>query len=373
MEGLDLSGEAPRDVRPKSAADIAKTVLQVIVGISVAVGLIGWGLPWLTHTSWPQILHEFRHLGWAKAFYLFSLMFIGLWCYTFTIAGSLPGMRHAPALIVNLAGSGISNAMPGGGAWGVAAQYAIFRSWGFNHRNIGTSLIITSIFNLLIRTFLPIIAVVWLLAEGSGQHLPQLLIYGVLGAVVVGVVMISLLVAILMSDASAHAIGKGLNAVVRPILKLLRRDHGQDIEALAVDIRGRIIDVVRPNWLRIVAGIVGFLGVYFFLFRECMLAFGIQMTWGQAFACYALSRMLTMVPLTPGGIGVTEFAAGLMTAFGAQGGQAAAAVLLFAIYSHVLEIPLGLIAAGLWTQTRERYKVRQLPGGEDTQPAQAPA
>ena len=372
--GADAPAPTPLDaVAPRrSAADVLKRVAQVIVGLTIATVLIGWVLPWLTHTTWDQILHEMRHLGWGKAFLLFGFMVAGLYCYTFTLSASLPGLRHAPALIVNLCGSGVSNSMPGGGAVGVAAQYAIFRSWGFSHRNIGTSLVITSIWNLLVRAILPIVAVVWLFASGT-TSLPRPIVLGVLGAVVVAAVMVGLAIAILASDRSAHAIGRGLNGVITPVLRLFKKDHGQDIESIAVDIRARVIDVIRPGWLRLTFGIVGFLGIYFFLFRECMLAFGIDLPWPQAFACYALSRMLTMVPLTPGGIGVTELAAGLMVAFGADGGPAAAAVLLFAIYSHILEIPLGLVAAGAWTATRKHYFVGQADGPDDRPETGLPA
>ncbi len=351
-------------VTPRSTRDLLTKIVQVVLGLGIAVVLLGWVLPWLTHTSWHQIGWELRRLGWGKALLLFGFMMAGLYAYTFTLSASLPGLKHAPALIVNLCGSGVSNSMPGGGAVGVAAQYAIFRSWGFSHRNIGTSLIITSIWNLLVRAILPIVAVLWLFASGT-TDLPHLIVLGVGGAVLVAAVMVGLAVAILASDRSAHAIGKVLNRIVRPVLRLLKKNDQVDVEAIALDMRARVIGVVRPGWLSLTFGIVGFLGIYFFLFRECMLAFGIDLPWAQAFACYALSRMLTMVPLTPGGIGVTELAAGLMVAFGAGGHQAAAAVVLFAIYSHILEIPLGMLAFVAWRSTRQRFFVGQADGPDD--------
>lgn len=361
MEGLDLGGAPPEPVRPATRADLVKRIVQVVVGLALATFLLGWVLPWLTHTSWPEIIENLRRVGWRKALICFALMFLGLWLYTFTIMASLPGMRHAPALIVNLCGSGVSNSMPGGGAVGVAAQYGIFRSWGFSHRNIGTSLIIASVFNLLIRMLLPIVAIVWLILS-TEKNLPGIIVKGALIGGGAGLVLAGILVGILSSDRTAHAIGRALNAIVHPVLKLFRREHGQDIEALAVDMRNRIIGVVRPNWPMLVFGIVGFLGVHFIMFRECMTAFGISLTWGEAFACYAFSRLLTMVPLTPGGIGITEIAAVLMVAFGAAGPAAAAAVFLYAIYSHLLKIPFGALSAAAWAATRKRYQVDQQDG-----------
>jgi hypothetical protein len=45
-------------------------------------------------------------------------MLAGLWCYTFTFTGSLPGLTQSKALVVNLCGSSVSNLLPGGGAVG---------------------------------------------------------------------------------------------------------------------------------------------------------------------------------------------------------------------------------------------------------------
>lgn len=360
MKELAPPEDQPSLISKPVAAQRFRRIVQIIAGLGLATFLLGWALPWLTHTSWPSIIENLSQVGWRTALWLLVLMFGGLWVYTFTIAASLPRMKHVPALIVNLCGSGVSNSMPGGGAVGAAAQYAIFRSWGFNHRDIGSSLIITSVWNLLIRMILPIVAVIWLIL-GTDQDLPALVVRGALIGGAAGLVLAGLLVAVLASERSAHAIGHALNRIVRPLLRVLRRDTDYDIEAVAVDIRERIIGVVRPNWPMLTFGVVGFLGIYFVLFRETMTAFGIQMTWGEAFACYAFSRMLTMVPLTPGGIGITEIAAVLMVAFGADGTAAAAAVFLFAIYSHLLEIPFGALAAGAWVATRSRYRVAETP------------
>lgn len=357
---------------PRSIGDIVKKALQAVVGIAIAATLLIWLLPKLLHTTWAEVGDDLSLLGPGKALLLAGMMLVGLYIYTFTLSASLPGLKHAPALMVNLCGSGVSNSMPGGGAVGAAAQYGIFRSWGFSHRNIGTSLIITSIWNLLVRALLPVGAVAWLVLSGT-TNLPKQLVYGVLAAVVLALILVGLAVGILASDKGAHRIGRGLNKVVRPLLKLLHKEQTADVEAIAVDIRARIIDVIRPGWFRLTFGVVGFLGVYFFLFRECLLAFGIDLPWAQAFACYALSRMLTMVPLTPGGIGVTEMAALAIAAFGASGGSAFAAVFLFAVYSHLLEIPAGLIAAGAWRLTLQRYQVHEVDGPDDAPDHSLPA
>ncbi len=336
------------------------------MGFGAAVLLLGWVLPWLTGTTWAQILQQLSVIGWGKAVGLLVLMLIALWCYTFTLTGSLPGLKHRPALIVNLIGSGVSDAMPGGGAVGLAATCGVLRSWGFAHRDIGTSVIVTTIWNMLVRALLPFVAIVWLFVEGT-RALPDLLIWGGWFAAAVTAVIVGLAVAILVNDRGARSVGGLLDRVAAPVLRLLKRHPEHSIEHVAVDVRARTIGVIRPNWVRLTFGVSGLLGVYFVIFWLCMRQFGIELSPAQVFACYALSRMLTMVPLTPGGIGVTELASGLMIAFGADGAAAAASVVLFAVYSHLLEIPLGALMGGVWWSTRRRFAVS--PGSGSPTPA----
>lgn len=338
------------------ALRVVRRVVQAVVGIGGAVLLLGWVLPWLTKTSWAEILDQLAVTGWAKAAGLLVLMLIALWCYTFTLTGSLPGLKHRPALIANLVGSGISDAAPGGGAVGLAATVGIFRSWGFSHRDIGTSVIVTTIWNMLIRALLPFVAIVWLLLDGS-HALPPLMLWGGWFAAAVTVLIAGLALVMLVNDHGARTIGGLLDRIATPVLRVFKRHPDQPIEHLVVDLRARTIGVIRPNWLKLTFGVTGLLGVYFVIFWLCMRQFGIELPLAQVFACYALSRMLTMVPLTPGGIGVTELASGLMIAFGVDGAAAAASVVLFAVYSHLLEIPLGMLMAGIWWATRKRFAI----------------
>lgn len=358
MDGLDQYDAPPKSARPKTPGEWAKLILQIVGGVGLAVVILGWGLPILTHTTWTEIGSYLSRLPTSTMVWGLFLMFCGLYAYTFTMSASLPGLTHPQALMLNLCGSGVSNVVPAGGAFGAAAQYGILRSWRFNHQSIGTCLIVTSIWNLLIRMVMPLIAIVWLIL-GSGGVLPPLVINSALIGGIAAAVFSLLLAAMLASPKAAHVIGLSLNAVIRPILRLFRRDHGQDIEVLAMELRERTIHVIRRGWFGLTMGLVGFLGLYGYLYTVCMQAFGIDMSWDKMFACYAFSRLLTMVPLTPGGIGTTEvMPAALMVALGADGAAAGAAVFLFTIYSNLLEIPFGALAWLAYARSRRYYHNR---------------
>jgi uncharacterized protein (TIRG00374 family) len=73
----------------------------------------------------------------------------------------------------------------------------------------------------------------------------------------------------------------------------------------------------------------------------------------EAFAAWALVRLLGSIPITPGGIGIVEV--GLTTAlvgFGGDNAEVVAAVLVYRFLSFVPTLALGLLAAATWRKHR---------------------
>jgi uncharacterized protein (TIRG00374 family) len=85
-----------------------------------------------------------------------------------------------------------------------------------------------------------------------------------------------------------------------------------------------------------------------------------DVSWIEVLAVFAFARLLTAVPLTPGGLGLVEFTliAGLVAAGGPRP-EVAAAVLLFRALTYVLPIPIGLGCYLFWKRNRSW---RRAPG-----------
>jgi len=78
-----------------------------------------------------------------------------------------------------------------------------------------------------------------------------------------------------------------------------------------------------------------------------------QVSWAETLAIFAFARLLTAIPLTPGGLGVVELA--LITGLAAAGGvraEVAAGVLIFRALTYVLPIPVGLFTYVYWRRNR---------------------
>lgn len=90
---------------------------------------------------------------------------------------------------------------------------------------------------------------------------------------------------------------------------------------------------------------------------SCLVAMQVHVSFGAVMAAYAVERLLTLIPITPGGVGVVETAAtAVLVGFGADPVGAAAGVLLFRVFSYLIEIPLGALVTAAWFARRGRYQ-----------------
>ncbi len=325
-----------------------RRIAQAVIGLGLAVALLVWGLPYFAKTSWAEIWASLQAVPFAHVVGFQALMLIGLYCYTFTLTGALKGLTHGRALILNLCGSSVSNLLPGGGAVGLAATYAMCRSWGFTNRSTSTMAIVTGIWNVLSRIALPLIAIVAL--WWGNRDLPPALADAAIAGMVTGLVVIGVLVAVIASEAQAQRVGRLLDRALAPLFRRRKRGATMSVDQLVRDMRARITDTVRHGWIAMTLGMIGFFGVYYLLFVVIMRDVGVDRPLGILFAAFAIGRLLTAVGITPGGLGVTETAtAAALVGWGADPAAATAGVVLFSVITHLMEVPLGGIGWLLWS------------------------
>lgn len=322
-----------------------RRAIQFVVGVGLAVFLLWWGLPRIAHTTWTEVWALLSQLQGSTLLGLTVLMISGLWLVTFLYTGSLKGLTHYQAMIVNAAGSSIGNLLPGGGAAGVVVTYKQLRSWGFFRRDISTMVIVTGVWNVLARVVLPVVGIVAIIF-GIGHLNPVVAQAAVLGALI-GIGVIIAFWGVLASEEFAHKLGRWTMRVTKRLRR--KRRSEVDLEEVITNLRRDIIDIVRYGWLEMTYGLIGFFGVYYILFWFCLNSMGVQMPFAYMFGAYTVGRLLTAVGITPGGLGVTEAGtAAVLVGWGADPAQATAGVVLFSLYTHFFEVPLGVIAWILW-------------------------
>ncbi len=175
------------------------------------------------------------------------------------------------------------------------------------------------------------------------------------------------LVLLLRSDRLAAAIGQGVGRIVRAIGRRFGRDLGNREEwaERAVSFRERSVDLIRQRWIALtLTALMGHLSLWLVLL-VAVRAVGItqsQVSWVEVLAAFAFVRLISAIPITPGGLGVVELGLTAALASGessAVASQAAAAVLLYRALTFLLPIPIGAGCYLYW-----RISLRRHPGGD---------
>ncbi len=346
-------------------------ILRDVVSLALAGVLLVWGLPKVAGVGWAEIVEPLRGLNPGTLALLALLQLTALLAFTFTITGALPGISHRQALTVNLAGSLVANTLPFGGALGIGATYAICRSWGFGRGAIGISILLGGVFATAGKVLLPMVGLAALLVQGG--HISPGVRDAALAGVLTLVAVLVVFVTVMVSGRAAHAVGRALQRLAEGFLRMFRRPKDLGWEQAIAGLRDQTRDVLRTGWLTMSLGTVGYFVIYFVLFWLCLHICGLVIGVGTLLAAFALGRLLTSVAVTPGGLGVVEAGSvALLVAMGADPAQAASGVLLFTIFTHVIEIPFGIVAWLVWFWGRDRTPAEDhaepVSGGGDETP-----
>jgi uncharacterized membrane protein YbhN (UPF0104 family) len=312
-------------------------------------------LPYVVGVSWGQVWEVVRRLGPTALLWLALLWLAGLWVYTYVLTASLPGLSHTRAFTLNAAGSAVSNLLPFGGAAGVALTFAMCRSWGYRTGAVAVSTVVTGVWNVLVKLLLPVVGISALLVAGQVPDRS-------LGtAAIVGCAALLGIVAALVLALGFESVAEWVrDALLWSAERLPRRLRGPLSQAAGSVLRLRhtTIDVLRTGWGRLTAGMAGYVLLQGALFAGCLWATGAYAGPAETVAVFALNRILTTAVVTPAGTGISETGtAALLVALGAPPAPAAAGALLYMLFMHTLEIPLGGLA-GVWWAYRKPAPVR---------------
>jgi uncharacterized membrane protein YbhN (UPF0104 family) len=266
-----------------------------------------------------------------------------------------PELRLREAAVANLASTAISNTLPGGAALGVGTTLTMQRSWGIPVADTALATVVAGIWNNFAKLGMPIVALGLLVLSGdAGAGLTAAALVG-LAVLAAAVIALTLL---LRGEQVAGRVGGLAGRVVSGLLRVIGRGPLVGWDDAARRFRARTVGLLEHRWLRItVTTIVSHLSLFLVLL-VALRHVGVsdaEVGWQQAFASYSFIRLLSAVPLTPGGLGVVEL--GLTAALGsglpdATKNQVAAAVLVFRALTWFAPIPLGIASWLFWRSNR---------------------
>jgi uncharacterized membrane protein YbhN (UPF0104 family) len=327
--------------------------MQAALSVGVVVLIFGFFFPkvadygevWKTIEAMTPL-----EIGTLTLFALWNLM-----SYWPMLVAVQPGLRVREAAVANLASTAVANTIPGGGALGIGVTLTMQRSWGIPVPQTALALVVSGIWNNFTKLGLPIVAL-GLLAL-SGEAGPALAVAALVGLLVLAVA-IGLFALLLHSEATAARVGGAAGGFVSAMKRMVHRPPVVGWDQRAMTFRAEIIGLLERRWVMItLTTLMSHLSLYLVLLVS-LRHVGVsnaEVSWQQVLAAFAFVRLLSAVPITPGGLGVVEL--GLTAAMGtglpqSTKNQIAAAVLLFRALTWLLPVPLGVGCWMFWRTNR---------------------
>jgi putative heme transporter len=334
-------------MRRRGLTKTHKRLLGAAGSIAVVAVVFVFVLP--RFADYRDVLDVLRTLSWQDWLVLAAAVALNLATFPPPWMAALPGLGFREAMAMTQASTALSIVAPAGAAVGMAASYSMLRSWRFGAGAVGLAVAIAGIWNQLANLAFPVVALA-LLTSQDEDH-PALRTAALIGVAVL-VVALTSFVLVLSRPQRARSIGDLAARMASFALRTLgKKDVTWGGESFA-RFRSSALVLLRRRWHVItLTTLAGHLTV-FVLLLVCLRVIGVtasEVTVIEAFAAWALVRVLGALPLTPAGVGVVEVGlTGALVAFGAPNAEAVAATLLYRALTVFPTLALGLLAAATW-------------------------
>jgi len=327
----------------------ARKVLRNVVSVALIAAIFGFAVP--RFASYRSVWASLGGMAWPQALLVGVTAAASMASYWFMICAVLPSIRLRQAAAVNLSSSAVANTLPAGGALGLGVSWAMLSSWGVSTADYVLYTLVSGIWNVLARLALPALALLVMLTAAQPDAL-------LIAAAAVGLAVLATVAAglglLVRSESFALRAGGALQGVLTIVCRLVRRQPPGDFPGSLLGFRRQAADLIAARGRRITATTVASHLLLWLVLLACLRGVGLsqaQVPWQTSLAAFAFVRLLTALPITPGGLGITELGLVGILAVGVGpgvGAQVTAAVLLYRAVTYLPPIPLGAAAYLMW-------------------------
>lgn len=335
------------DESPARRPGRVRQVLRVVVSLGLAAAIFTYVLG--SAADFGDVRDAISSMSSLE---LASLGLLAAWnlaTYWMVVVAATPGLTYPQAAVLVESTTAVANAVPGGSAVAVGLTYGMLGSWGFSRSRSTLSVVVSGLWNNFAKLGLPVLSLALLALQGNANG--ARVTAGLFGiAALVGCV--TLFALMLRREAFARRAGDVVAGWISGVRRRLGKAPVEGWGDAMVTFRSRTIGLVSHAWKRLtVATVVSHLSLYAVLLLA-LRHIGVsndELHWVEVLAVFAFVRLLTAIPITPGGLGVVELGliAGLTTAGGDEA-EVVAAVLTFRGLTYLLPIPLGLLTYVFW-------------------------
>jgi uncharacterized protein (TIRG00374 family) len=360
FEGVSVARQKLKARNPRGR--LVGRLLLGGLGLGVVVATFVYVLPAVA--DYADVWNVVRQLSWPWVAALLCATALNLVTFAPPWQVALPGLRFIRAMVLTQASTALSILVPGGAAVGAAGAYGISRRWGFPGRDVARAVTVTSLWNQFLNLSFPVVAI--FLLTISGEQTAALATAAFAGVAVLGIV-IAGFVLVLVSDRLAHDIGDVAARFCNWALGKIRRGPVSWGGASFERFRDAVGDLLEQRWpaltLTSLAGSLTVFGVLLVSLRALDVT-AAQVSLVEAFAAWALVRIVASIPITPGGVGIVELGlTGALVGFGGHSARVVAAVLVYRVLTVLPTLLLGLVAAVTWRRSRApEAEIADAPG-----------
>ena len=257
----------------------------------------------------------------------------------------VPGLSWPHAVGSDLAARAVVSTVPG--PTDIATRLLLYRQWSIPTPIASAGIVLAALFETFSYFALPLIATAGLLVTGHPAETRAFLL-ALIGLIVL-VAAAVLLSSIVRSESLARKLGGWLDRMAQRIWKLFRKTPPTGIVEGILDLRERSKAILTQHGLRGFAAAVVAKLAWFVVLEVALWCVGVGpdvLPPSAVLAAMAVVGMVSLVPITPGGVGVTEVAyIGIMSSVAGSGltEQLTAAVMLFRIVQWFVPIPVGWV------------------------------
>jgi putative heme transporter len=349
--------------RPRSRR--GREIFRTAGSVALVAAIFGFAVPHFA--SYRSVWASMHAMTWAQALLVAAAAAASMASTWIMICSVLPSIRLREAAVVNLGSNAVANTLPAGGALAMGVSWAMLSSWGVSTAEYVLYTLVSGIWNVFARLGLPILALVILAAAGRPGA-------GLITAAAAGLASLAAMAAglglLMRSESFAVRAGHALQLVLVTACRVARRPTSFDIPGSLLSFRDRASALIATRGWRVTAATATSNLTLWLVLLACLRGVGLsqaEVPWQTSLAAFAFVRLLTVLRITPGGLGITELGLIATLAAGAghrDGAQVTAAVLLYRAVTYLPPIPLGVIACLTWRHAPGLIHAKRADAGQ---------
>jgi uncharacterized protein (TIRG00374 family) len=269
---------------------------------------------------------------------------------------ALPSATWFSIITTHVAGNAFNRITPLGGVTGAALQARLLYDSGISPAASSSAMATQSILGSVALGALPLCALPLLAVTGTAA--PDELIAGAWIGAVVFVMLAAIFVILLWTQRPMAWIGNTIDAVGSRIRGRPRSGLGDRL----VRERNAMRTILGSRWPEAIADSIGRWIFEYVVLLAILIAIGASPNPVLVLFAMTIGALLSLVPLTPGGIGFVELGlSGTLIAAGIAPNEALLATLAFRLVSFWLPLPFGLVAVWVFRRRHPRRSTIESP------------